>query len=312
MAFATIPPVPRAQEVIDSSFAHARRKSVRKKKGDDILARKRKKERERLIAFSTDLRGRLQGFSRQFPSYDDLNEFYRALFANNIDVDTYKQTLGRIQGTADVIARVTRSTRGRLDAATSPQDIDTIMDAYFGRACSAVEQLDKSFVWLEQARETIQNYPVIKETFTVCIAGFPNVGKTTLFAEVTGSQAEVNSYAFTTKRLNVGYRSFGHHKVQFIDTPGTLNRESMNAIEVQAHLALKYLADVILYLYDPTMQYSKEQQEALRESMNEYRAPVYEFVSKQDLVTQDQLDAFVEDKEIVSADEFLAVVEDLL
>ena len=312
MAFATIPPVPRAQEIIDSALTTGRKKSVRKKKGDDRVSIKRKKERERLVAISTDLRGRLKTFSKQFPSYDDLNEFYRSLFANDIDVDAYRRTLGRIEKTAGVVASVARTYRGRLDAAQSEEEIAQAVGAYIGRTCSAVEQLDESFVWLEQVRETIQDYPVIKETFTVCIAGFPNVGKTTLFAEVTGSQAEINSYAFTTKRLNVGYKTYGHTKVQFIDTPGTLNRESMNRIEVQAHLALKYLADVILYMYDPTEQYTKEQQEALRETMKEYRAPVHNFVSKQDLVNQEQLAAFVGQKSVVSLEAFEQVIQEML
>lgn len=309
MAFASIPPVPRAQEIIDGALRAGRKSSVRSKRGDDRVAKRRKKERERLVGISTDLRGRLKSFSHQFPSYDDLNEFYRSLFANDIDVDRYRQTLGRIHGTAEVVSAVARSTRGRMDAAQSVDEIHDAMNACIGRTCSAVEKLDDDLVWLEQVRETIQDYPVVKETFTVCIAGFPNVGKTTLFAELTGSQAEVNSYAFTTKRLNVGYLQVEHHKVQFIDTPGTLNRDRMNPIERQADLALKYLADVILYLYDPTEQYSKEQQEALREHMQEYNAPVYDFVTKTDLVTDEQLAAFLGEKRVLSKEEFLDVVK---
>ncbi len=312
MAFGKIPQLPTAQEIIDHALASGRRTRVRKKFDDDALAIKRKKERERLTAISTDLRGRLKSFSKQFPSYDDLNEFYRELFANDIDVDQYKRVLGRSHSSADVIARVSRSARGRLDAASSVPEVHEAMRSCIGRLCSAVEALADDLVWLEQVRRTIDNYPVVKETFTVCIAGFPNVGKTTLFAQFTGSQAEVNSYAFTTKRLNVGYRLFEHHKVQFIDTPGTLNRDHMNAIERQAHLALKYVADLILYVYDPTEQYTKQQQEALRATMDEYRAPVLSYVSKKDLVNQEQLEAFVGDKVTVSADELFARIKQML
>ena len=312
MAFATIPPLPRAQTIIDGALTTARKKSVRKKRGDDRVQVARKRERERLVALSTDLRGRLRVFSKQFPSYNDLNEFYRSLFANDIDVDKYRMTLGRIENSVKIIEGVVRSTRGRLDAASSEQEVKDAMRSCIGRVCSVVDQLDKSFVWLEHVRVTIQDYPVVKDAFTVCIAGFPNVGKTTLFARVTGSEAEVNTYAFTTKRLNVGYLAINHHKVQFIDTPGTLNRDSMNSIERQAHLALKYLADVILYVYDPTEQYVKEQQEALREVMDEYQTPVYNFVSKTDLVTKDQLSAFLGAKEVVSEEEFLKLVEGML
>lgn len=311
MAFASIAQVPRAQEIIDKALAAGRSKRVRKKHDDDIVSARRKKERERVVAISTFLRGRVQSFSKQFPSYDDLNEFYRSLFSNDISPDEYRQALGRLQNSASAISKVARSTRGRLDAAGSTAEIEQAVRSFIGRACSMVERLDSTLIWLEQTRQTIQDYPVIKEMFTVCIAGFPNVGKTTLFAELTGSKAEVNSYAFTTKRLNVGYHTVDYSKMQFIDTPGTLNRDRMNSIERQAHLALKYLADVIIYVFDPTMQYSREKQLALREVMNEYRAETYNLISKTDLVTDDQLQEFTGELVVVARDDCLDLLREL-
>src|SRR3989338_4661337 len=86
------------------------------------------------------------------------------------------------------------------------------------------------------------NFPSIKENiFTVAIAGFPNVGKSTLLNKLTGAHAEIANYAFTTRSLNLGYMfEDGKRIVQVIDTPGTLNRhEKMNYIEIQAELAMQ-------------------------------------------------------------------------
>jgi nucleolar GTP-binding protein len=83
----------------------------------------------------------------------------------------------------------------------------------------------------------------------VAIAGFPNVGKSTLLNRLTGATAETNAYAFTTKSLNMGAIEYRHNTIQFIDTPGTLARpEKMNDIERQAYLAMKYAAHLIIYV----------------------------------------------------------------
>ena len=135
---------------------------------------------------------------------------------------------------------------------------------------------------------------VIKQMPTVCIAGFPNVGKSTLLGKITTSKPEIKNYAFTTKTLNMGYMSAGKEdNVQVIDTPGTLAREDkMNNIEKQAYLAIKYQADLIVYVFDPTDTYPIEDQEALFELMKKYRKPIVVYLSKTDIATKQQIKRF--------------------
>ena len=97
----------------------------------------------------------------------------------------------------------------------------------------------------------MRTYPDVKEMFTVCIYGFPNVGKSTLLNKLTTSKATVAAYAFTTKEINAGYFTVEDKKIQVFDVPGTLARENkMNYIELQAELVVKELADIIIYVFD--------------------------------------------------------------
>ncbi|MBI5881054.1 50S ribosome-binding GTPase, partial [archaeon] len=123
------------------------------------------------------------------------------------------------------------------------------------------------------------------KTFTVAIAGFPNVGKTTLLSKLTGSTPEIANYAFTTRNLNMGYAEINNHKVQFIDTPGTLNRfEKMNPIERQAYLAIKYCADIVIFVFDMgDSTYPLEQQQKLLTTVEKFGKDMIIYLSKTDI-----------------------------
>jgi nucleolar GTP-binding protein len=141
------------------------------------------------------------------------------------------------------------------------------------------------------------DFPVIKtDLFSVCIAGFPNVGKTTLLSKLTVSKPDIQAYAFTTKQLNLGYAEMQGQKIQFIDTPGTLARpEKMNNIEKQAYLAIKYVADLVLYIFDITEPYPLEDQKKLLENLKEFRKPIILYLSKTDILEQDLINKFRQD-----------------
>jgi nucleolar GTP-binding protein len=127
----------------------------------------------------------------------------------------------------------------------------------------------------------------------VVIAGFPNVGKSQLVERISSARPVIAPYPFTTQGIGVGHVKFGWHRFQVIDTPGLLDRplEERNAIELQAILALKYLADVIVFILDPseTAGYTMEKQERLLTSVRENfpGIPIIEVENKVDVLRSD-------------------------
>ena len=152
----------------------------------------------------------------------------------------------------------------------------------------------------------MKDFPTIKTgVTTACIFGFPNVGKSTLLSKLTTAKPEIKPYAFTTKQLNIGYLQEAHRRIQIIDTPGTLNRfEKMNAIEQQAYLALKFCAEIIIYVYDLTESSAPlADQKKLYQALRLLKKPVVIYLSKTDMLHEQQKGALGKEKVIASVEE---------
>jgi nucleolar GTP-binding protein len=110
---------------------------------------------------------------------------------------------------------------------------------------------------------------------TVVIAGYPNVGKSSLIRQLSAAKPEVAQYPFTTKQIYVGHMEktvrYEKKQYQIIDTPGLLDRplSERNNIEKQAIAALRHLADLIVFIFDPseTSGYPMSEQTLLLENI---------------------------------------------
>lgn len=155
-------------------------------------------------------------------------------------------------------------------------------------------QISDNLEILEECRKSIKDIPKIKtDLFTVAIAGFPNVGKSTLLGKITDSKPEVDYYAFTTKSLMIGYIKSNDVKIQAIDTPGTLDRfNRMNNIEKIAHICLREVADLIVYIFDLTEPYPIKDQVKLYESMKDLKKPIIVYFSKADILGGKKIEGF--------------------
>jgi nucleolar GTP-binding protein len=138
-------------------------------------------------------------------------------------------------------------------------------------------------------RESVlRKLPAIEDEFTIVVAGYPNVGKSSFIRIVSSASPEVATYPFTTKGVIVGHRQIGRDRVQLVDTPGILDRppEERNPIERQALSALMNAADVILFMLDAseTCGYTFESQERLlAEVRRMVEVPLVVVVNKSDI-----------------------------
>jgi nucleolar GTP-binding protein len=110
----------------------------------------------------------------------------------------------------------------------------------------------------------------------------------------------VADYPFTTKGIQIGHLERRWQKYQIIDTPGLLDRpvQEMNQIELNAMVALEHLADLIIYIFDPsqTSGFAVENQLNLYwEIKHVFRnTPVLPIFNKMDLLQDAEIVKYLE------------------
>jgi nucleolar GTP-binding protein len=154
-----------------------------------------------------------------------------------------------------------------------------------------VKKISKDLDDLIEIKKILSEFPVIEDLPTMVVCGYPNVGKSTFMRNLTGSEVKIASYPFTTQSILIGHTNIKYQKYQIIDSPGLLDRamEKRNKIELEAVLAIKELADVILFIVDPNQDVSS-QLSLLKEVSSSFEAPVYVAVNKADVTSKERID----------------------
>ncbi|MFA6461947.1 MAG: GTPase [Candidatus Woesearchaeota archaeon] len=293
MNFQTLPPVENAKQLLNLAFKIAREKSEQKSmRGQKDMGRAiKQKESQKLDIIKDVLNSRLSKFQRDFPEVDILPPFYSELCRLTLDMGNFKKSFGALKWAMDKIAFFQRQYNSKINRELDRYKISTISKEFYGRISSVMKQIDENLKYLESCRRIMKTYPDVKDMFTVCLYGFPNVGKTTLLNKLTGTRAEVADYSFTTKTINAGYLKSGEDKVQVLDVPGTLARiEKLNLIELQAELVVKELANLIIFIFDASEHggYTIEKQEELLKHLGKDKK-VLIYLSKVDLAEPELL-----------------------
>lgn len=296
MNFQSIPPVDKSKTLLDIAFRRAREKGKQKNLTGNWLQIIRKKECLKLDIIKDSINPRLEKVLGVFPETKQLPFFYVKLMELTLDFPAYKKSCGAIDWAIKRVRKLQSDYVRRIIKTKERDKIKELSKQFYGRLASVLKQIDSNLEYLESARKILRTYPDIKDMFTVCIYGFPNVGKTTLLNKLTGARAEIASYAFTTRGINSGFFTVGDQKVQVLDVPGTLAREEkMNNIELQAELVRTEVADIIIYVFDLTEQcgYSIKKQEKLLKNLKQKKKKrLLIYLSKKDLMKQDEMKQF--------------------
>ncbi len=272
-----IPTVLTAQEILDKAFRKAEKIPYHGSKDESI---------GRINSFSDTVASVLRRYVRRFPSLERLHPFYREIIDISVGVDNLRKALSNVQWASEKSQAIAREEKKGMDEKNHWQ----IRKRVYGRISSVVKKIDKDLDVLRDAREVIKELPELREdAITVVMAGYPNVGKSSLIRALSTAEPEIASYPFTTKGIVVGHRSEGDRLYQFIDTPGLLDRgpEERNEIEKKAMAALRYATDILVFLIDPseTCGYPVEKQENLMKSIfKEFQIPHIVVETKSDII----------------------------
>jgi len=219
------------------------------------MREKRNRDRaneEFVRAIASSVYDKLSDLVTKFPSFDSLPPFYRETVQILFNVDRMRKSLGALSWAAAQSREVgygyAREMRHAPDTASARKQATA-------RISSIVHQVDGDLRFLNEARNVLRKLPHIGDEFTVVVAGYPNVGKSSFIRLASSAEPEVAGYPFTTKQIVVGHREIGRReRMQFVDTPGILDRpeEERNPIEQQALAAIANVADVVLFILDPS------------------------------------------------------------
>ncbi len=285
------------EELLATAFLKARKAASsargKGKKARTRLIKSRGVELTRIATATDTLVGKMRALVEGFPSFEQLPHFYQELARCTIDIDAYKKALGAVQWAGNMIGRLGKNAQFSVKRSEDLTYITKYRNSFYGRTASVLKQIKKSLSTLEECRRVMKEFPSIKTDLpTAVIAGYPNVGKSTLLSKLTTAKPKIASYPFTTKQLMLGYAE----GIQFIDTPGLLDRPlaKRNQIEKQAILALKHLATVILFIIDPTETCGYElsaQAELLKQIKSLLNRPILAVMTKTDIASAGQLTA---------------------
>ncbi|KYK20367.1 hypothetical protein AYK24_03750 [Thermoplasmatales archaeon SG8-52-4] len=253
--FRHIPIVLTADKILESSIRNSRKIKINDR---NALYKKKKTIIARTDSFSTSIISRLEQYVKKFPSIDNLPKFYQDIIDIKIDINKLKKSLGAIDWARKTCQMIYSTQSKSLQKSKKINFLMQKQKEIYGRISSVVKQVDSDLLFLAKAQNIIKDFPEIQDILTVVIAGYPNVGKSSVLKCLSSAKPKISQYPFTTKEIHVGHmerkEKYYKKRIQLIDTPGLLDRPSpeRNDIEKQAIAALSNLADIIVFIIDPT------------------------------------------------------------
>jgi len=301
MNFQYIPPVETSDHYLDSAFKSARKKNSGKIQGEWI-DKVRRKELIKIDVAKDKLTIPLKKIIDDYPNFDTLPKFYTELTTLTLDVEKVKHALASVKWAVGRIGAFQKMYARNISKSSKQPEIKKAIKDYYGRVSSVLKRQDKHFKTLNKARKVMRTYPDIKDMFTICIFGFPNVGKSTLLNTLAKTKAKTAAYAFTTIGINVGYMKIKDQEIQLLDVPGTLARlDKQNLIERQAYAALK-ISHAVIYVFDLTEPYVMSDQEQLLKVISKEKDTLL-YLSKADILSKEQIAEFKKKHDIFSLSE---------
>jgi len=294
---------------LDSAFRRAMRVSAKSSRSLPAIVRAKSRESARVRTAAQVLKDRLLRVQKWFPSFDQMHPFYKATLSLFVSLDEVKKTLGSITSGKKAIQSIERDQLRKIKNATETMQAVRARKQAFARFASFMNKLNRRVQFLKELQFKMRGFPNLDPDLPiVVVAGYPNVGKSTIVQKISSANPKIAHYPFTTKEVSVGHVNLLDVQTQIVDTPGILDRPASerNPIEQQALIAIRYLPDVVVFIFDPSLScgYELQAQENLfQEVLTTFPAiPIVVAINKVDLASHDsveQLKSRIGDSECV-------------
>ncbi|MEM1774958.1 MAG: GTPase [Desulfurococcaceae archaeon] len=243
----------------------------------------------------------LKHLERILRTIEESGEFYRELFKAYIGVEPENIML-KTRVYTRIAHRIYRETqlKFREIGEKEGRKASVVFKENAGRILSLYKRLARTSPLINQYLRELAKMPDVKGDYVVVIAGLPQVGKSTLLSKLTRAKPEIGTYPYTTKTLIAGHMDVdGYGKIVLLDSPGILDTplEDKNLVELKTVLAIKHLADHVLYIFAvyPHFYYTLEEQLRVYESITKILGdkPKTIVLNKVDLMEPHSVDAVV-------------------
>jgi len=292
---ALVHPVP--GRIFKASLVEAQKKARQVQANNKRVAIK-VRELTRVEILGESIFGKTDAVVKKTANFNELPLFQKELVASMINLDELRRALHSVGWAGAKVLELSKDYRRKMRGKGDLGEITRLRKQFEKRAESIMEGVEKDAKIINVAGKTLRKMPSLRKMKTVLIAGYPNVGKSSILNKLSDSKVDVQPYPFTTKQLLVGYMREGYRRYQLVDTPGILDREARNTIEKQAATALRHLSKKVMFVIDPSEScgYTLKQQEGLLKRIrDEIGADTLIVYSKADIKKHAGISVSIED-----------------
>jgi nucleolar GTP-binding protein len=280
------PGLPPSSAILDTAFRKAYRATPH---GDSALDRARRRALLKIVRSSAVIVRHLNLARKPF-IVPPLGRFEWQLVDRKFGSGAIDRSLRRTDRAIARVRGLTAEMQRALRKASNREEFAVTVRTFYGRVASFVREIDPDLAHLAEAASYLRSRPRLDpEEPVVVVAGFPNVGKSSLVERLSSAHPKVAPYPFTTVGLEVGHADLGFDRLQVLDTPGVLNRKrSENPAEAEAEAAVGGAATAVLFVLDPSGSCGfpiEDQERLLARWKEEFPGlPIIEVETKSDLL----------------------------